>query len=1086
MNSDSELLTTIDGGVQTIIPSNIALPQLVYLDFDGAVASYYNRDLGIAINDATIAPSGFGDDDIAAIVASLNAQFDDVVFTSSVPSDGEFSTVYIGVTSAFDEYGSFYGLAETIDSGNQIHDDNAFVILDSSATAELVVSVIAHETEHIVHGMDHGGEGLARYATITISDGQVSSGLTIENSYLYVSSGGTAVSTTVNCGCVYVSNGGMTVSTTFNSGGALYVMNGGTADHTIMDHTRMDAIGEVYVSSGGIANYTTVRGGVDMEEEPIPVFALMDINGGVANYTTLGDYSDMYVSNGGTANSTTVSGGVIHVSGSGTMNLTTVSRGSITVFAGGRVDSTTLDIEGYLAVIAGVANSTTINRVGDFHIYSGGTAINTIVNSGGYLFLLGGGIHSGTLMINPDALIVSAYSGAIIDFTVAEQEDASVALINRYDLISGAADAIYIITVNDNQAYGTYALADHAESFNKSITVKTVAGNSLGSLSMGNILANGTSLYSLSRNDSGTLLLDIIEDNTPPTITNVAADITSLTKGNVTVSAVFTDNYGLAQSLYRIGDGEWLDYTGAVTVTENATVYFKAIDYADNVATAQYEVTNIINYFYTYNTTANGDGGFNEAFAEGGEIRFDSSSMAYNYTGGMTATHSVDIIGNGTSGTMLVGGNLYMDGNDASFSNLTLYGQVFGGFAASSGLKGCSDVYMSFSNVNFADEKRVYGGAVVSGNVLAGVGNISLCMDDVDGGDSRIFGAGKVSENAMLVTGDIDLEVSCAPGGSFVNLFAGADVDEEFTGGIFCETVNTVIDGGGFTYCGNGSQLRGGASVQKDSTLTINGGTFSHYVYAGGFSAGGTATVDGDSTLIINGGTFNAHVFGGCGASNSENGGYTLVKGAAGVWVNAFEETVTFDGCIFAGSMGYGNVSGGTSLTFTGYGDKLRFATDSYVTGNSQMFRGTVQYVGGDQTLAFEDFTGDFAANFNNTFTRLAVSGSQVAFTGGLVALGSISKWEVEVGSADAALALGDAKNSFKGDSLTLTLADGATLDSSGLDVIAGTDVSLKGWAQFSSVTLCGEDAAFADGEWSSENYRLFREDDTLKLALLA
>ena len=196
---------------------------------------------------------------------------------------------------------------------------------------------------------------------------------------------------------------------------------------------------------------------------------------------------------------------------------------------------------------------------------------------------------------------------------------------------------------------------------------------------------------------------------------------------------------------------------------------------------------------------------------------------------------------------------------------------------------------------------------------------------------------------------------------------------------------------------------------------------------------------------------------------------------------------MTFDGCIFAGSMGYGNVSGGTSLLFTGYGDKLRFATDSYVTGNSQMFRGTVQYVGGDQTLAFEDFIGNFAANINNTFTRLAVSGSQVAFTGGLVVLSSISEWEIEVGFADAELDLGDAKNNFKGDSLALTLADGATLDSAGLDVIAGTEVSLSGWKKFASVSLCGEDATFTtDGEWSSENYRLFMEDDTLKLASLA
>ena len=154
------------------IAESPSAPQVVYLDFDGAATSYVNADLGVAIDNVTVEDSGFGDGDIAVIVDALNGMFDDVAFTSSLPADGEFSTIYIGVTSAFDEYGSFLGLAETIDSGNQIRDDNAFVLLDSSASAELVVSVIAHETEHIVHGMDHGGEGLERFADINVGPGQ--------------------------------------------------------------------------------------------------------------------------------------------------------------------------------------------------------------------------------------------------------------------------------------------------------------------------------------------------------------------------------------------------------------------------------------------------------------------------------------------------------------------------------------------------------------------------------------------------------------------------------------------------------------------------------------------------------------------------------------------------------------------------------------------------------------------------------------------------------------------------------------------------------------------------------------------------
>ena len=192
----SEMLCMLNGGIQTVIPQQTA-PQLVYLDFDGAATSYVNSDLGVAIDSVTVEDSGFGDYDIALIIDALNGMFDDVSFTSELPSDGEFSTIYIGLTSAFDEYGAFLGLAETIDSGNQIRDDNAFVLLDSSANAELVVSVIAHETEHIVHGMDHGGNGLDRFANDIVGSGEVLNEYLVAWNQLNVESGGVANSCNV-------------------------------------------------------------------------------------------------------------------------------------------------------------------------------------------------------------------------------------------------------------------------------------------------------------------------------------------------------------------------------------------------------------------------------------------------------------------------------------------------------------------------------------------------------------------------------------------------------------------------------------------------------------------------------------------------------------------------------------------------------------------------------------------------------------------------------------------------------------------------------------------------------------------------
>ena len=484
------------------------------------------------------------------------------------------------------------------------------------------------------------------------------------------------------------------------------------------------------------------------------------------------------------------------------------------------------------------------------------------------------------------------------------------------------------------------------------------------------------------------------------------------------------------------------------------------------------------------NPEAGGEGSFDAAVASGATaVVFDSSHSTYNYTDGLTTTAELDVIGNGVDGTTLAGGNLYLAGHTTSFSDITLNGQVFGGGTASSGITVTQEINLSFSDMDFASGKRIYGGAEVSVKATAVSGNITICMDDVDGNGARIFGAGKVADKAVMSLSNIDITISCAEGGLFSNLFAGADVAAEFKGTILCDMVNTTINSGTFTYCGNGSQLKSGSSVQKHSTLTINGGTFNHYVYAGGFSAGGTVSVNGNTTLIINSGTFATHVFGGCGANNSNNGGKTLISGTAGIVVNTSVNKVQFGGSVFAGSLGYGNIHGGTSLTFTGLGSNLVFAMDSYITGNSQMFRGSAQFVGGNQTLEFDGFTGNFGASVNNGFSRLVAKGSNVSFTGNQVVVGDISQWEIEVGSAEAELVFANGKNNFKGDTLTLTLADGAAPPADGWNVISGTTAALTGWKSFSSVSLCGKDATYANGEWSTDSYRLFKYGNTLKLA---
>ena len=472
MLKEQDFLTATDNGVQTVIPQS-AIQQVVYLDFDGAAASYVNTALGVAIGDIAVEDSGFDSTTISVIVDALNGMFDDVSFTSELPADGDFSTIYIGVTSAFDKYGSFLGLAETIDSGNQIHDDNAFVLLDSSATAQMVVSVIAHETERIVHGMEHGGEGLHRYAANqVVSSGEVISVTSVGpgTDTLLVENGGVVSSATVHTSAVMtVNNGGVVSSATVNFNGIASVLVGGLVDNATLNN------GSMYID--GVASSVYINFG-----------ALVVNTGGTASNVTIVTGG---MSIGGTVESTAMSAGVVHVSG-GTAIEMTMNGGNLLVYDGGLVSSITVsngtvnvfsssgrvfgkvysaNLFGIMNVSnGGVVEHTSVNSGGRMDVRDGGTATDTTMSGG--TMIMSGGTHRGVLSIASGA-VVSACSGVVIDFTVAEQADNNVPLIDRYDYIVGAGDATYTLTEASGLTAGSHALAGNAAGFNSTITVKT-------------------------------------------------------------------------------------------------------------------------------------------------------------------------------------------------------------------------------------------------------------------------------------------------------------------------------------------------------------------------------------------------------------------------------------------------------------------------------------------------------------------------------------------------------------------------------------------------------------------------------------
>ena len=312
-----------DGGVQ-YVPQITAVQQIIYLDIDGA-STNYNGEI-LTVENVEVQDSGLSAERIEAIAAALNSRYADknILFVTEKPEYAEYSTIYIGKTGSFSEYGNFTGLAETLDESNQNKTDQAFVMLDATSTNEEIAEIIAHEAEHITGQLNHGGEGLNAYAATTkISSGITSSHLTISKwNSLSVLDGGTANSITISSGYMHISSGGVAYFTYAGYQGFLSVSQGGIAYQTSVGKT-----GSLSVSNGGIASQTQVA-----NYGSINVYY-----GGMAESNILGSGALAKVNSGGVLKNTTVAYGAVISAFAGTVQNTTVSSGgSITIHAGAK------------------------------------------------------------------------------------------------------------------------------------------------------------------------------------------------------------------------------------------------------------------------------------------------------------------------------------------------------------------------------------------------------------------------------------------------------------------------------------------------------------------------------------------------------------------------------------------------------------------------------------------------------------------------------------------------------------------------------------------------------------------------------
>jgi hypothetical protein len=141
--------------------------QILYLDTDGE--SHVAYDGPVAVGPFAIpafrAPGELAGREpviLAEVIRNLGQVFagTGVVFTLERPAEGQpYSTIYLGGDgSAFAAYGSFLGLAEAVDIGNQNPADEAFIfsqrlgadLLDLTAYVAQLVYLIAHEAGHLL------------------------------------------------------------------------------------------------------------------------------------------------------------------------------------------------------------------------------------------------------------------------------------------------------------------------------------------------------------------------------------------------------------------------------------------------------------------------------------------------------------------------------------------------------------------------------------------------------------------------------------------------------------------------------------------------------------------------------------------------------------------------------------------------------------------------------------------------------------------------------------------------------------------------------------------------------------------------
>ena len=426
------------GGVQFVPP--IAAVQYVYLDLDGELTSYRGEIL--TVENVEVQHSELSEERIKNILTELNKKYaaENIIFVTEIPPVEEYSTIYIGKTEAFEPYGSFAGLAETLDKNNENKTDKAFVMLNSANSNEEIINTISHETDHLFGTLNHGGEGLAAYAAHTI-----------------IGAGTTSTGLTINSGnSVTVSSGGVANSTTINHNATLKILSGGTANNTIISNGYMD------VDFGGTANNTTINNGsARIATGAIANSVIFADSGslsvsGALNDATVNPHNIIWFGNNATGTLIKENGGFVSLESGANVSFVEntfsgmIITGAVTAHSGTTAAKNTINSNGNLLVQGGVADSNTVNSGGWMHISSGGLANDTIINNGGYVQVYNDGVANSTT-INHNATL-KILSGGTANNTIISNGYMDVdfgGTANNTTINNGSANVVQSAVVNN-------------------------------------------------------------------------------------------------------------------------------------------------------------------------------------------------------------------------------------------------------------------------------------------------------------------------------------------------------------------------------------------------------------------------------------------------------------------------------------------------------------------------------------------------------------------------------------------------------------------------------------------------------------